>query len=112
MQTVTIKKLNQQTQEICAIRLVGGFDSEHRHYPALPQLRFDNKYHLEGVASRAQSGCTESMQVLWNWVICNLVFARDLVFDGIKYEFDVHSFSEPACLDYLVWEVMAQVLDQ
>lgn len=112
MQTVTIKKLTPDTQAICAIRLVGGFDSNRKHYPALPQLRFDNKYHLEGIAGRAESGCSDSMQLLRRWVICSLVFARDLVFDGVIYEFDIQSFSEPSSLDYLAWEVMAQVLDK
>lgn len=112
MQTVTIKRLTPDTQDICAIRLVGGFDSNRKHYPALPQLRFDNKYHLAGVAERAESGCLDSMCLLRRWVICSLVFARDLIFDGIRYEFDIQSFSEPVSLDYLTWEVMAQVLDQ
>ncbi|HGY9638075.1 TPA: hypothetical protein ACOJPK_003559 [Pseudomonas putida] len=112
MQTVTIRKLNQATQEICAIRLVGGFDSERKHYPALPQLRFDNKYHLQGIAERAESGCVDSLSLLRRWVICSLVFAKDMMFDGVKYEFDVQSFSEPSSLDFLAWEVMAQVLDQ
>ena len=112
MQTVTIKKLTPETQEICAIRLVGGFDSNRKHYPALPQLRFDNKIHLQGVAERAESGCVDSLSLLRRWVICSLVFAKDMMFDGVKYEFDVQSFSEPSSLDFLAWEVMAQVLDQ
>lgn len=112
MQTVTIRKLTKETQEICAIRLVGGFDSERKHYPALPQLRFDNKVHLQGVAERAESGCVDSLSLLRRWVICSLVFAKDMMFDGVKYEFDVQSFSEPSSLDFLAWEVMAQVLDQ
>jgi len=112
MQTIVIRKVSPETHNVCGIRLFGGFDSERRHYPALPQLRFEKKYHLQGVAQRAQSGCRDSFRLLRNWVVCNLVFAKDLVFDGVRYEFDVQSFSDETVMKYLVRDVVAQVLDQ
>lgn len=95
MQTIVIKQLTPETQEICAIRLVGGFDSERKHYPALDLLRFDNKDGLAGIGIHAETGCHVSLRIIESFVIGELVRADDLVFDGVRYKFDIKGFSEP-----------------
>ena len=112
MQTVRIKALTPQTEEICAIRLVGGFDSERKHYPALDLLRFESKQQLELIADYAEVGCALSIRTIENFIIGELVRADDLVFDGVRYVFNVQSFSEPSSLEYLVWEVLAQIIEE
>jgi hypothetical protein len=59
MQTFTIRSLTPETKEICAIRLVGGFDSKHRHYPALDLLRLENKAQFQVIADYAEAGCAQ-----------------------------------------------------
>lgn len=112
MQTIVIKQLTPETQEICAIRLVGGFDSERKHYPALDLLRFDNKDGLAGIGTHAETGCHVSFRVIENLVIEELVRADDLVFNGVRYRFDIKGFSEPRCVEYLAWEVLAQIVEE
>ena len=112
MQTVRIKALTPETEEICSIRLVGGFDSNRRHYPALDLLRFDKKWQFELIAEYAQAGCAKSINTIESLLISELIRAKDLVFDGVRYEFDVQSFSEPESMRYLVWEVLAQIIEQ
>ncbi|MBK5417727.1 hypothetical protein [Pseudomonas sp. TH31] len=112
MQTITIKSLTPETEEICAIRLVGGFDSKHRHYPALDLLRFDNKAQFELIADYAEAGCAQSVRTIENLLIGELIRAKDLVFEGVRYVFDVQSFTEPSSLKYLVWEVLAQIIEE
>jgi hypothetical protein len=112
MQTILIKQLTPKTQEICAIRLVGGFDSEKKHYPALDLLRFDNKHRLAGIGIHAETGCHVSLRVIESFVIGELVRADDVVFDGVRYRFDIKSFSEPSSLEYLIWEVLAQIVEE
>ena len=112
MQTITVRKLTPETEEICAIRLVGGFDSERKHYPALDLLRLENKRQLELIADYAEVGCSMSLRTIENFIIGELVRADDLVFDGVKYVFNVQGFSEPKSLEYLVWEVLAQIIEE
>lgn len=112
MQKITVRKLTPETEEICAIRLVGGFDSERKHYPALDLLRFENKRKLESIAKHAEAGCYISFRGIKSLVVGELLRADDLVFDGVRYVFNVRSFSEPRCLDYLVWEVLAQIIEE
>jgi hypothetical protein len=112
MQTILIKQLTPKTQEICAIRLVGGFDSERKHYPALDLLRFDNKDGLAVIGSHAETGCHVSLRIIESFVIGELVRADDLVFDGVRYKFDIKGFSEPRCIEYLAWEVLAQIVEE
>lgn len=112
MKTVTIRALTPETEEICAIRLVGGFDSERKHYPALSIFRFDNKRHLELLADYAEAGCPESMDLIERLIIGELIHAKDLVFDGIRFVFDVQSFTEPKSLRWLAWEVLAQIIEE
>ena len=112
MQTVRIKALTPQTEEICAIRLVGGFDSERKHYPALDLLRIENTRQLYLIAYCAEAGCALSIRTIENFIIGELVRADDLVFDGVRYVFNVQSFFEPKCLEYLVWEVLAQIIEE
>lgn len=112
MQIITVRKLTPETEEICAIRLVGGFDSERNHYPALDLLRFENKRKLESIAKHAAAGCYISFRGIKNLVIGELLQADDLVFDGVRYVFNVQSFSEPSSLEYLVWEVLAQIIEE
>lgn len=112
MQTIAVRKLTPETEEICAIRLVGGFDSERKHYPALDLLRLENKRQLELIADYAEVGCALSLRTIENFIIGELVRADDLVFDGVRYVFNVQGFSEPKCLEYLVWEVLAQIIEE
>ena len=112
MQTIVIKHLTLETQDICAIRLVGGFDSERKHYPALNLLRFANKEGLAGIGIHAETGCHVSLRVIQSFVIGELIRADDLVFDGARYRFDIKSFSEPLSLEYLTWEVLAQIVEE
>lgn len=112
MQTITVRKLTPETEEICAIRLVGGFDSERKHYPALDLLRLENKRQLELIADYAEVGCALSLRTIESFIIGELVRADDLVFDGVRYVFNVQSFFEPKCLEYLVWEVLAQIIEE
>lgn len=112
MQTITVRKLTPETEEICAIRLVGGFDSERKHYPALDLLRFENKKQLELIADYAEVGCALSLRTIENFIIGELVRADDLVFDGVRYVFSLQSLFEPESLEYLVWEVLAQIIEE
>lgn len=112
MKTIIIKALTPETEEICSIRLVGGFDSNRRHHPSLDLLRFDNKWQFELIAEYAQAGCAKSVNTIESLLISELIRAKDLVFDGVRYEFDVQSFSEPESMRYLVWEVLAQIIEQ
>ena len=112
MQTITIKALTSQTEEICAIRLVGGFDSERKHYPALDILRLENKRQLELIADYAEVGCALSIRTIENFIIGELIRAEDLVFDDIRYVFNVQSFPEPKYLEYLVRDVLAQIIEE
>lgn len=112
MQTVTVQRLTPETEDICAIRLVGGFDSERKHYPALDLLRLENKKQLELIADYAEVGCALSVRTIENFIIGELVRADDLVFDNVRYVFDVQGFSEPKSLEYLVWEVLAQIIEE
>lgn len=112
MQTITIKALTSQTEEICAIRLVGGFDSERKHYPALDILRLENKRQLELIADYAEVGCALSTRTIENFIIGELIRAEDLVFDDIRYVFNVQSFPEPKYLEYLVRDVLAQIIEE
>ena len=53
-----------------------------------------------------------SLRTIENFIIGELVRADDLVFDGVKYVFNVQGFSEPKSLEYLVWEVLAQIIEE
>ena len=112
MQKITVQKLTPETQEICAIRLVGGFDSERNHHPALDLLRLENKQQLELIADYAEAGCAISLRTIENFIIGELARAEDLVFDGVRYVFNIQSFSEPSILEYLAWEVLAQIIEE
>lgn len=98
MKTITIKAVTPEAEEICSIRLVGYFDSNRRLHPALDLLRFDNKRQFEIIVDYA----AQPVGTIENLLICELASAKDLVFDDVKYEFDVQSFSESISLRYLV----------
>lgn len=97
---------------MCAIRLVGGFDSNRTHTPALDVLRFDSKKRFAQVAELAEAGCKYSRRIIEQVVIGNLLHAKDLIFDDKRYEFYLQTFKDQEAMDYVVWEVIAQINEE
>lgn len=112
MQTITIKSLTPETEEICAIRLVGGFDSKHRHYPALDLSHFDNKKIFEKTEDYYDAEHSVAIRALEKRVITDLVMAEDLIFDDVRYVFDLKSFTEPGSLKAVALDVLAQIIEE
>lgn len=112
MQTITVRKLTPETEEICAIRLVGGFDSERKYYPAVDLSHFDSNKIFEKIEDYHNPEHANAIRRFERKVICELVMAEDLVFDGVRYVFEVKSFSEPESLKWLALGVMAQIIEE
>lgn len=109
MQSIKISALDKTTAEMCAIRLVGGFDSSRTHTTAIDTLRFDDKKRFAQVAELAEAGCKYSWRIIEQLVIGSLLHAKDLMFDDKRFEFYLQTFKNQQALDYVVWEVIAQI---
>ncbi|WP_422416764.1 hypothetical protein [Pseudomonas sp. GZD-222] len=112
MQTVKILNLTPETEEICAIRLVGGFDSKRKHYPASDLSNFDSNKIFDEINEYHSPEHASAIKGFERKVICALVMAEDLIFDGVRYVFDVKSFTEPESLKWLALGVMAQIIEE
>lgn len=129
MDTIKIRALDAHTAHICALRLVGGFDniryrsssepydpitdsvSHKTHFPALDTFRSPFKEHLQYRAELAEVGCRQSQIFIEDIIIQELRSAEDLELDGKKYIFDIQTFQCPVAMDYVLWEVLAQIND-
>jgi len=111
MDTTTIRALDVHSAHICALRLVGGFDSEKRHFPALDTFQSPNRERLQYFAELAEVGDRRSQIMIENVAISELLRAKDLELDGKKYIFDIQTFQCPVAMDYVLWEVLAQIND-
>lgn len=111
MDTTTIRALDVHTAHICALRLVGGFDSEKRYFPALKVFQSPNRERLQYHAELAEVGCRQSQMQLENLIIGELLHVKDLELDGKLYVFDIQTFQCPVAMDYVLWEVLAQIND-
>ncbi|MFK3941951.1 hypothetical protein ACI2KC_09720 [Pseudomonas monteilii] len=112
MQTVRIKALTPQTEEICAIRLVGGYDSNRKHYPAIDLSHFDDSKIFNEINEYHHPRHASAIKKFERQVICTLVMAEDLIFDGTRYVFEIKSFAEPESLKWLALDVMAQIIEE
>lgn len=108
---IKITKLDESTQEICAIRLVGGFDRYRNHHPALDEFRFPTKEKYMGVADLAEVGCRDCQIKLENLIIQLLLEAEPLEFGDVLFEFELKEFSCAKAMEYVLWEVLAQILE-
>lgn len=111
MQTVKIFSLTPETEEICAIRLVGGYDSNRKHYPAIDLSHFDDSKIFNKIDEYHHPRHADAIKRFERQVICTLVMAEDLIFDGTRYVFEVKSFTEPESLKWLAIDVMAQIIE-
>lgn len=112
MQTVRIKALTPETEEICSIRLVGGYDSNRKHYPAIDLSHIDDSKIFDEIDEYHHPRHASAIKRFECQVICTLVTAEDLIFDGTKYVFEVKSFTDPESLKWLTLDVMAQIIEE
>lgn len=112
MLTHTINELSMSTVDACSLLLVGGFDEERNHLPAMPIFRPGRKEALYDVCAGAEAGIYEDRKAVEDLII-RLLSERSEVTHGRKrYVFDVMSFDSQQALDYLVYEVLAQVNEE
>lgn len=110
MQTIRIFSLTPETADVCAIRLVGGYDSQRKHHPAINLSNFESTTIFDKIEDYHEAKHKSSVSKFEKQVICELVRAEDLVFDGVRYVFDVRNFSDPESLKFVTLDVMAQII--
>lgn len=106
-----ISEINEYTQELVALRLVGGFDSDRNHIPALSCFRFDNRIQYQDLATKSEDFCDESASALALIILDILKDVPDLVYEGVRYSFDIKTFTDKS-MRYLLHHVIAQVNDE
>ncbi|WPC03481.1 hypothetical protein SBP02_11865 [Pseudomonas benzenivorans] len=109
MKHIYIDSLSIETATACGLYLVGGFDSEKNHLPALPIFRPGKKERLYDVCALAEAGCYDSRRCVENLIIQELFKADEVIIGHTHYHFNIKSFTSQRALDYLVYEVLAQV---
>lgn len=115
MKTIRITKLDLTTEPICAIYICGGFEvrgETKTHRPALDFLRPGYKEYLSETCAKAEKHCTRSIELIENIIIKCLGVNNSMVFQDIRYIFDIDDFSDKKAMKYLVWEILAQVNEE
>ena len=109
MKHIYIDSLSIETARACALYLVGGFDSEKNHLPALPILRPPLKEKLYDICALAEAGDYASRRYIENMIIQELFKADEVVIGHTHYHFDINTFTSQRAMDFLVYEILAQV---
>jgi len=121
---LTIAVADRSTRDICSIYLVGGFDEEKNHYAGRPEFRGSQKHEYKDICHQAergrilpQEGTPEEERdergdaAAWaqlQMVIVGLLSEGVFAFRGLQYRFQISTI-DPDTLDFLTWEVIAQV---
>lgn len=118
-----ISVADRSTRDICSIYLVGGFDEDKNHYFGRPEFRGKEKQACMDICVRAERGQIRVQRLLKGNRFekgDKEAMARHPAFDrrhvkerackfrGLEYSFEVDSI-DPETLDFLTWEVIAQV---
>jgi len=112
MKTIEVTELSMSTVDHCSLYLVGGFDSEMNHLPALPIFRPGRKEALYDICARAEAGIYDDRKAVEDLIIHLLYDAVTMTHDGTRYIFNIKSFNSQAALEELVYEVLAQVNEE
>ncbi|MDQ7965899.1 hypothetical protein RDI61_17885 [Pseudomonas plecoglossicida] len=111
------------TRDICTLYLVGGFDEEKNYYAGHPEFRGSQKLEYRDICHQAergkilpQEGAEEERDergdaVAWAQLQMAIVgFLSEGIFEfrGLQYRFQISTI-DPDTLDFLTWEVIAQV---
>lgn len=107
-----VTALTLETADVCGIYLVGGFDSQKKHRPALDIFRPGFKENLESLCSNVEAGCNTSRERLENLIICELALAKHMHFDYIDYYFQINEFTCQRAMRRVMFDVLAQVNEQ
>lgn len=109
MITIKVTELTTSTADACALYLVGGFDIDHVHLPAMEIFRPGQKEALYEICAGAEAGIYEDRKAVEDLIIQQLTKPAEIMHGNRHYIFDITSFPSQKALDYLVWEVLAQV---
>lgn len=107
-----VTALTIETAYVCGIYLVGGFDSEKKHRPALDIFRPGLKESLYDLCLNAESGCNRSREQIENLIMRELALAEHMHFDYIDYHFNITEFECKHAMKKVVSDVLAQVNEQ
>ncbi|MCL8307645.1 hypothetical protein [Pseudomonas putida] len=114
---------DRSTRDICSIYLVGGFDEDKNHYTGRQEFQGKEKQAYMDMCMRAERGHIRVQRLLKGnrfekgdkqaWINLQLLIVGMLKigaceFRGMEYSFAVDSI-DPKTLDFLTWEVIAQV---
>lgn len=121
--TLAITVADRSTRDICSIYLVGGFDEKKNHYKGRPEFRESQKQEYKDICHRAergkilpQEGVKEERDergdaAAWaqlQMAILGLLGKGIFEFRGLQYQCQISTI-DPDTLDFLTWEVIAQV---
>ena len=114
---------DRSTRGICSIYLVGGFDEDKNHYVGRQEFRGKEKQVYRDMCMRAERGHIRVQRLLKGnrfakgdkeaWINLQLLIVGMLKngmcrYRAFDYAFEVDSI-DPESLDFLTWEVIAQV---
>jgi hypothetical protein len=114
---------DRSTRDMCSIYLVGGFDEDKNHYIGRQEFRGTEKQACRDMCMRAERGRIRVERLLkgnrfakgdkeaWlniQLLIISMLKSGSCRFRGMKYQFEIDSL-DPETLDFLTWEVIAQV---
>lgn len=112
MKTIIIKEISAEHFDALSIYLVGGYDLEKQHIPALPHFRPGMKERLYDLCGRAERRDQVAVRAVEDMVIRLLSEALCMTLDGIEYIFDITRFECQRTMSLLVREVLAQVNEE
>ncbi|KJZ67259.1 hypothetical protein [Pseudomonas fluorescens] len=114
---------DRSTRDICSIYLVGGFDEDKNHHTGRQEFRGNEKRACRDMCMRAERGHIRIQRLkkgnryekgdkeAWlniQLLIVGMLKSGACKFRGMEYSFEVDSI-DPKTLDFLTWEVIAQV---
>lgn len=118
-----IAVVDGSTRDIYSIYLVAGFDEDKKHYVGRPGFRGRERQEYPDMCLRAERGQIRLQRLVKGnrfekgdkgaWLNIQLLIVGMLKsgacqFRGMEYSFEVN-FIDPQILDFLTWEVIAQV---
>lgn len=112
MKTVTINALTPETEEICAIRLVGGFDSKKNFIKGLDWKWLNIDHFMDEVDDYNSPVISKTINFLEKIAMSQLILAEDLVIGDVRYIFDIKRFTEPESLKWVTLDLIAQIIEE
>ncbi len=116
---------DRSTRDICSLYLVGGFDEEKNHYAGCSEFRGSKRQQYRNICYRAERGYIQLQKLVdgnvyekgdkeaWaslQLLVLNLLKDGFFEYRGLEYRLSIEHI-EPDTLDFLTWEVIAQVND-